>query len=166
MPRLLALAAVPLLVALAGGAAATVEDETVRRSRAVGGWVVEALSEGDGGLMVRMRRHRPAFGLEFHASYWHGNRGPVRRATVRLGACRAGEPGTFENPRAPLPAAAVRERLTRSLEECAASPAEAAAMLGGFARAFALFSAWAGDAERATAAEAAAIAAYGTEPRR
>ena len=60
-----------------------------------------------------------------------------------------------------LPARALRGMFARILAECAVSPARIRGVLAGIEPAYALTLAWSRDAERATAAEAAAIANYG-----
>ena len=133
------------------------------RRRALGDWLVEHVGEEDGGRIVRLTREADDYRVEYHFAFWRGNAGPVRGGSVfRLNAmCGAMEsrPDAAAEP----PAAQVRAELADHLDRCGIAPADAAAALGGFERAYALASAWAEEAAAATAAEAAAIADYGAD---
>lgn len=162
--RLLA-AAAALLAAVAGAAGASTQpDERVDRRQIVAGWIVEDVSETDGGLMVRMIRQGEDYRLEWSTSYWRGNGGPVSGATLQRGDCASGDASAIQDPSVELTAAALRDRFAEYLAECEIPAVEAANILEGFEPAFALASGWAAEAEAATAAENAAIAAYGSEP--
>lgn len=159
-----AFAAALLLTGLAGAAILAAQPAPGEdRRRAVGDWLIEDVAEEDGGRIVRMTRTADDYSLEYHVSFWRGNARPNRGASAqRLTCLRGGEEGGTEAADA-AQASALRARLADYLAACEASPQEAEAALEGFERAFALASAWAEEAEAATAAEAAAIANYGME---
>ena len=154
------------LAALAAGALASAQPfaEVEDRRRAVGDWLVEHVGEEDGGRLVRMIRESGDYSVDYRIAFWRGNAGPVRGGSVlRLnGMC-----GGFESrpdPAADVPADEVRAELARHLASCGVGDEEAASTLEGLERAYALVSAWAGEAAAATAAEAAAVAEYGADP--
>lgn len=153
--RALALAA-PMLAATAAQAAAD-------RQRTIGSWLVESVAEDDGGRTVRLSRWERGYSLHYQIWYWRGNSRTFRRAEIVWGNCaRGGEEGLDDtaNPGA----AAVRAALMERLGWCEVPPRHVAAALQGFERAFNLADAWGLEAEAATAAEAEAIANYGSEP--
>ena len=155
-----------LATALAGGAmvsAQPAEDERVDRRRAVGGWLVEFVSESDGGYVVRMSRDGDDYRLKYHEVFWRGNYGAVRSITTRLLDCGGSgeESGADADPT--VVAAELRRRFADQLADCGAEQAEIAAALRDLEPAFAVASNWAGEAAAMTAAENAAIAAYGEE---
>ena len=133
----------------------------VLHRRDVGGWRIVYFSEGDGGLQVRMARRGAGYFLEYHVSWWRGNGGPIRGATMVDGECNSGEAGDLNNPDDEWNAGTVRERFGEYFAECQTSSLRAAEMLGGFDRAFAQLAAWSFDAEAATVAENEAIADHG-----
>jgi len=92
------------------------------------------------------------------AAFWRGNDGRIQSMMVERGDCGNGEE---IGRHILLPARALRGMFARILAECAVPPARIRGVLAGIEPAYALTLAWSRDAERATAAEAAAIANYG-----
>lgn len=128
------------------------------RHRAVAGWMVERHAEDDGGYVVTLRREVGTIHLRYTAAFWRGNDGRIQSIMVERGDCGNGEE---IGRHVLLRAQALRALYARILAECAVPPARIAAVLAGIESAYALTLAWSRDAERATAAEAAAIANYG-----
>jgi hypothetical protein len=139
-------------------------DERVLRSATVQGWLVEDVSEMDGGLMVRMRRDAPDFSLEWYTSYWRGNGGPVRGARLEYGDCASGDAGAIQDPAVEVTAATLRAQLAQYFAECEVSERDVEAALQGVDQAYALAALWAAEAEARVAAEAAAIANLDSDP--
>jgi hypothetical protein len=129
------------------------------RQRRIAGWLVEDLAEQDGGRLVRMRREARGYSARFQAAFWRGNDGRIQATLVEHSDCTNGD----EFARHPAEAAEVRAQLARHLADCGATPVRIEFLLQGFEPAWLLVSAWAAEAEAATAAEAAAIAGYGRE---
>lgn len=146
-------AAATLLLAAIQGAG---ED----RRRSVEGWLVEDMAEQDGGRMVRMRRQAGGAHIRFSAAFWRGNDGRIQATLVERSDCTDGE--EIGRHAVPEPAA-LRALLAHHLAACAVAPGRIAAALAGFEAAYALLRVWADEAEAATRAEAAAVAAYGAE---
>jgi len=153
------------LVALAAGALASAQPFAAPedRRRAVGDWLVEHVGEEDGGRLVRMIREGEDYSVDYRIAFWRGNAGPVRGGSVlRLnGMC-----GGFESrpdPAADVPADEVRAELARHLASCGVGDEAAASTLEGLERAYALVSAWAGEAAALTAGEAGAVVGYGAD---
>jgi hypothetical protein len=130
------------------------------RQRRVAGWLVEDVAEQDGGRLIRMRRAASGYRLYFQAAFWRGNDGRIQTVLVEHSDCTNGdELGRHAVPRVEE----IRALLARHLADCGAAPARIAAALHGIGPAYGLASAWAADAEAATAAEAAAIADEGRD---
>ena len=146
-------AAATLLLAAIQGAG---ED----RRRTVEGWLVEDLAEQDGGRLLRMRRQAGSAHIRFSVTFWRGNDGRIQSTLVERSDCTDGE--ELGRHAVPEPAA-LRALLAHHLAACAIARERIASALAGFEAAYALLCAWADEAEAATRAEAAAIAAYGTE---
>ena len=140
---------------LAGAALATPVPD---RHRAVAGWMVERHAEDDGGYVVTLRREAGTIHLLYTAAFWRGNDGRIQSMMVERGDCGNGEE---IGRHILLPARALRGMFARILAECAVPSARVAALLRGIEPAYAVTLAWSREAERATADEAAAIAAYG-----
>lgn len=154
----LALALVASLAA-AGGPLAAQSDEQVTRQRTVSGWQIAEIAESDGGRLVRLTRGAQGARLQFTSVFWHGNDGRIQSVLVERSDCGNGE----ELARHEVPdVARLRAMFAAILAECALPPRRIAAALAGLERAYALTAAWADEAEAATAAEAQAIADYGT----
>lgn len=150
---------------LAGVPAAAQPDDPSRvRARAVSGWLVEELSESDGGRIVRLVRTRPGYRLDYQAVFWRGNYGPIRGFTLADGACRSGDAGAPMPPDWVESEAAVSARFGAYLAECGIRGRRAARRLAGLRPAFALFAAWVAEADAAIAAENRAIADHGAQP--
>jgi hypothetical protein len=147
-----------LALMLAGSVVAARPDPVPDRHRAVAGWTVERHGEDDGGYVVTLRREAGTIHLRYTAAFWRGNDGRIQSVMVERGDCGNGEE---IGRHILLPAQALRVMFARILAECAVPPARIAAVLRGIEPAYALTLAWSRDAERATAAEAAAIANYG-----
>lgn len=128
------------------------------RRRTVAGWQIEDVAEQDGGRLVSMRRDAGGYRLQFQVAFWRGNQGRIQGTLVEHSDCTNGE--TIGRDAAPR-LGEIRALLTGHLRDCGASPGRIAAALRGIEPAYRLASAWADDAEAATAAEAAAIANYG-----
>lgn len=128
------------------------------RHRVVAGWTVDRHAEQDGGYLVTLRRDAGPIHLRYTAAFWRGNDGRIQSMMVERGDCGNGEE---IGRHVLLPARALRGMFAGILAECAVPPARVAVLLAGIEPAYALTLAWSRDAERATAAEAAAIAAYG-----
>lgn len=148
----IATAATLLLAAIQGAG----ED----RRRNVEGWLVEDLAEQDGGRLVRMRRQAGSAHIRFSVAFWRGNDGRIQSTLVERSDCTDGE--ELSRHAVPEPAA-LRALLAHHLAACAVAPGRITAALAGFDAAYALLRAWADEAEAATRAEAAAVAAYGAE---
>lgn len=130
------------------------------RHRAVAGWVVEDRAEDDGGYVVELRRETGDIHIRYTAAFWRGNDGRIQTTLVERSDCGNGEE---IGRHVVLEARALRAMFARTLAECAVPPRRIAAVLAGLEPAYALTLAWSRDADAATAAEAAAIAAYGTD---
>ena len=153
MKRALGLAA----AVLAGTAlAAPAPDRADHRRRAIGGWVVEDRAEQDGGRLVALRREAGGVHILYSAAFWRGNDGRIQSVLVERSDCTDGEE---IGRHVVLPARALRAMLARALAGCALPPRRIGALLAGLEPAYALTLSWAREAEAATAAEAAAIAA-------
>ena len=126
----------------------------------VAGWQVEDLAEQDGGRLVRMRRESGGYRLQFQAAFWRGNAGRIQATLVEYSDGTNGD--TIARDARPR-VAEIRALLTRHLGDCGASRSRIAAALRGIEPAYRLASAWADEAEAATAAEAEAIANEGSE---
>jgi hypothetical protein len=148
---------------LVGAAQAAAQHRHGDRRRAVAGWIVEDKAEDDGGRVVQLRRITGSIHIRYTAAFWRGNDGRIQTTLVERSDCSNGEE---IDRHAVLPARALRAMFARTLAECAVTPRGVAAALAGLERAYALALAWSREAEAAPAAEAAAIAAYGAEPRR
>ena len=160
MKRRLAFAVLASLAA-AGALLAAQPDERVTRQRTIAGWLVEEIAESDGGRLVRLSRRAEGARMQFTAVFWHGNDGRIQSVLVERSDCTNGEElGRHEVPEA----AALRAQFAALLADCAVPSRRRGAALAGLERAYALASAWADEAEAATAAEAAAIADYGSDP--
>ena len=146
--------------ALAGGAAlAGQPDELETRQRTVSGWRIAEVAESDGGRVVRLSREAEGARLQFTAVFWHGNDGRIQSVLVERSDCTNGEElGRHEVP----DATALRALFTAALADCALPPRRIAAALAGLKPAYTLAAAWADEAATATAAEAQAIADYGS----
>ena len=128
------------------------------RRRAVAGWIVEDRAEQDGGRLVELRRDLGAIHLRYSAAFWRGNDGRVQSVLVERSDCTNGEEiGRHEI----VTARDLRVLFARALADCAVPPRRIALLLSGLEPASALALRWGAEAEVATAAEAAAIAAYG-----
>jgi len=149
-------AAVSLLAA--SNALAVRRDAVPDRHRVVAGWTVDRHGEDDGGYLVTLRRDAGTIHLRYTAAFWRGNDGRIQSIMVERGDCGNGDE---IGRHVVLRAQALRAIFARILAECAVSPARLAVVLRGIEPAYPLTLAWSRDAERATAAEAAAIAAYG-----
>jgi hypothetical protein len=145
-------------LALAGAVFAAPPERN--RQRAVGGWLVEDRAEEDGGRLVELRRETGALHVRYSVAFWRGNDGRIQTILVERSDCTNGEE---IGRHVILPARALRAMFARALSDCAVSPRRIAAVLGGLEPAYALTLDWARQAEAATAAEAAAIAAHGAE---
>jgi hypothetical protein len=164
--RTFAVGAALLATAVAGGAmvsAQAIDDERVDRSQLVGGWLVEFVSESDGGYVVRMSRDGDDFRLRYHEAFWRGNYGPIRGVSTERRDCGGGGEESGENADPTLEAGDLRRRFVEQLAQCGAGVAEVAAALRDLEPAFEVASGWAAEAAAMTAAENAAIAAYGEE---
>lgn len=147
------------VMALAGAAFAAPPGHG-NRHRAVAGWIVEDRAEEDGGRLVELRRETGNIHIRYTAAFWHGNDGRIQTTLVERSDCTNGE----EIGRHVVPEArALRAMFAHALADCAVPPRRIAALLAGLDPAYALTLAWSRDAETATAAEAAAIAAYGDD---
>jgi hypothetical protein len=133
-------------------------NEVPDRHRAVAGWMVERHAEDDGGYVVALRREVGTIHLRYTAAFWRGNDGRIQSMMVERGDCGDGDE---IGRHVVLRAQALRGMFARILAECAVPPARTRALLAGIEPAYALTLAWSREAERATAAEAAAIASYG-----
>jgi hypothetical protein len=143
---------------LAGAAPPARPDPVPDRHRAVAGWMVERHGEDDGGYVVTLRREAGIIHLRYTAAFWRGNDGRIQSVMVERGDCGNGDE---IGRHVVLRARALRAMFARILAECAVPPARIGIVLRGIEPAYALTLAWSRDAEIATAAEAAAIAAYG-----
>jgi hypothetical protein len=146
-------------LALMGGALAA--QHRGDRQRAVGGWIVEDRAEDDGGRVVELRRVSGTIHIRYTAAFWRGNDGRIQTILVERSDCGNGEE---IGRHVVLEARALRAMFARILDECAVTPRHIDTALSGLDRAYALALAWSRDAEAATEAEAAAIAAYGSDP--
>jgi len=148
-----------LLAALGAGAIAAAGPPSGDRQRMVRGWLVEDVAESDGGRVVRMTRTSGPYRLEYHAAFWRGNDGTIQHLSAIGADCGRSE----ELDRDPIyHVSEIRARFAAALAECAAPPRAVRAALSGLDPAYALARAWSWEANSATAAEAAAIANYGT----
>lgn len=129
------------------------------RRRTVAGWQIEDTAEQDGGRLVTMRRNAHGYRIRFEAAFWRGNQGRMQTTLVEHSDCTNGDYLDRHAARA----AEVRALLAGHLAGCGAAPARIGPLLRGFESAWRLASAWAADAQAATATEAAAIADYGRE---
>jgi len=163
--RTFVISAALLATAVASGAMVSAQpaDERVDRRRAVGDWLIEYVAESDGGLVVRMSRDGDGYRLKYHEAFWRGNYGPVRDISTERRDCGGGgeESGAGADPT--LEAGELRRRFTDQLADCGAGEPEIAAALEDLEQAFEIASGWAAEAAATTAAEAAAIAAYGED---
>lgn len=148
--RILTLSGALLLVTLATGAIVAAQPRVADRQRIVQGWRVEDLAEEDGGRLVRMTRTSGPYRLEYHAAFWHGNDGVIRRVSAIGESC-----GNDEelDRRLRYNAREIRARLTAALAQCAAPKSAVRAALRGLEPAYALAMAW--DREAAVAKAAA-----------
>jgi hypothetical protein len=153
--------ALPAFAALAlAGAGLATPPAHGNRHRAVAGWIVEDEAEEDGGRVVELRRETGGIHIRYTSVFWHGNDGRIQSALVERSDCTNGE----EIGRHVVPEArALRAIFAQALADCAVPPRRVAALLAGFEPAYALTLAWSHAAAAATAAEAAAIAAYGDD---
>jgi hypothetical protein len=143
---------------LAGSALAAPRHHDENRRHAVAGWIVEDRAEDDGGRVVELRREIGGVHIRYTAAFWHGNDGRIQTTLVERSDCTNGEE---IGRHVVLGAPALRAMFAHALSDCAVPPPRVAALLAGLDRAYALTLAWSRDAEAATAAEAARIAAYG-----
>lgn len=150
----------PALLAAGLGAGPAGSEPPIQgdRSRTIGGWRVEDVSEQDGGRLVQLSRTFQGVRLRYSAAFWRGNGGRIQSTLVERSDCTAGE--TLDRNAVPDPKA-VRALLAAHLAECAVPPRRIEAALRGFEPAFAVAGTWALEADAATAAEAAAIAEEG-----
>jgi hypothetical protein len=141
--------------------------------RTIGGWVAESYGEEENSRAVRISRSAGPLGVEYLASYWHGNRGPYFQVSARRGDTLCGGEEWRRDPgsdvwRAETDVAAAardaRTRLAAALAACGAGADESAALLTGFERAFRAAAQWA-EADRVyVLAVGQAIADYGRGP--
>ena len=145
---------------LLGAAIAAPPGPAPNRHRTVAGWIVEDRAEQDGGRLVELRRDVGTIHLRYSAAFWRGNDGRVQSWLVERSDCTNGDE---IGRHAVLPARALRALLAGGLADCAVPSRRIALLLSGIEPAYALALRWAADAETATAAEAAAIIAYGAQ---
>ena len=107
-----------------------------------------------------MRRQADSAHIRFTVAFWRGNDGRIQATLVERSDCTDGE--ELGRHAVPEPAA-LRALLAHHLATCAVARERIASALAGFEAAYALLRTWADEAEAATRAEAAAIAAYGAE---
>lgn len=132
------------------------------RRRTVDGWRVEAVSEGDGGRIVRMSRRGRGWRFEYHLAFWHGRGGGIMiGAHVRSGRCSTGEADILQEPNAAISRDNLEALLQSYLAECPLSASQATLLRRSLDAAWPLFAGWAREAQAATLAEAAAIESYG-----
>jgi hypothetical protein len=149
-----------LAAALAAGTAWPGEPAQRDRSRTIKGWLVEDVSEQDGGRLVQLSRTTQGLRLQYSAAFWRGNGGRIQSTLVERSDCTTGE--TLDRDAKP-DAKVVRALFTAHLAECAVPPWRIEAALRGFEPAYGLTQAWSREADAAAAAEAAAIAEHGRE---
>jgi hypothetical protein len=149
-----------LAAALAAGTASSGAPAQRDRSRTIKGWLIEDVSEQDGGRLVQLSRTTHGLRLQYSAAFWRGNGGRIHSTLVERSDCTAGE--TLDRNAVPDPKA-MRTLLTAHLTECAVPPRQIQAALRGFDLAYAIAQEWARDADAATVTEAAAIAEHGRE---
>ena len=140
------------------GAALAAPESGGNRHRTVAGWTIEDRAEQDGGRLVELRRDLGAIHLRYSAAFWRGNDGRVQSVLIERSDCTNGEEiGRYERPTA----RDLRVLFARALADCAVPPRRIALLLSGLEPASGLARRWGAEAEVATAAEAAAIAAHG-----
>jgi hypothetical protein len=113
------------------------------RRRAVGDWLVEDAFDDAGGRTLRMVREDGDYSLDYHMnmSPTAGNFESQGFMVWRLTCGQGGEESLDGGPAA-VQARAVRARIADYLARCETPAAEAQALLGEFARAFAVLAEW------------------------
>lgn len=130
------------------------------RRRAVGDWLVEDVTDEQGGRTLRMTREEGDYSLDYHLNFSPGGAGSASQGFMvwRL-TCGQGGEESLDGGIESLDARATRARIAQYLDRCTTPAAERDAVLRDFDRAFALLAEWAPESQAAALAEDALEAA-------